>query len=98
MEAKSTGKKAMTVGVLDHIFFADAGGMEVAAHTFNPLIQIFLGVWAGDGFAGSARRRMDSDYILQGHGAQAKRIIVSQIRFDGKRKFGHIFKAFDVFG
>ena len=98
MEPEAPGKKTVAVCILDDIFFANTGGIEVAGHTFDPLFQILCGIRAGNRFSGRTRRRMHSDQFCYRHGTQAEGIIVPEIIFDGKGQLGNIFQSFEVSG
>jgi hypothetical protein len=98
MESETTGKQAVAVGVLDHMFGTDAGGIEISHHALGPLGQVVGGIGAGNGLSRGSGRGVYPNHLLERNGTQAEGVVVPQIVFNSEGKLGHILDALDIGG
>ena len=93
MRAKTTGEKAVAIGVVHCVATLEARSAQRAGDDVCPDIDIVLGINYDRGFAGCAGGGMNAHQLFARHGSKAKRIIRPQVVFICEGEFRQIAQA-----
>ena len=90
MRSKTAREQAIAIGAMHQVACAHTGGTQAARDQIRPNINIVFGITNNRGFSGCSGGGMDTNDLFLGYGKHAKRIVIAQITFGGKREFRQI--------
>ena len=96
MDAQTAGKKAIAIGVVQHISGLQPRRAQGPRHNRAPDVQIVLRVPHNRRRPRGAGRGMQPRQFVARHGEHLERIIVTQVGFDGEGELGQVFEAVQI--